>query len=68
MDTLERVWQSVFKTYNQVLGTLEGKRFNIEHTRTRKRQSEGLVLIDRDAYDSALKCWIEGKKAVINYN
>ena len=34
--TPERVWQSLFKRYNQVLEGLGGNDFEVEYTKTRK--------------------------------
>ena len=56
--TLERVWQSLFQRYNQVLAGLGRNDFEVEHTKARKRQREGnlpkSVLVDRDAFKKAL--------------
>ncbi|CAM9214090.1 unnamed protein product, partial [Choristocarpus tenellus] len=34
--SLERVWQSLFKRYNQVLKVLGGNYFEVQHTGTKK--------------------------------
>lgn len=50
-DTLELVWQCLFKRYNQVLKALGADDFSAEHTGARKWQREGildhLVPVDR---------------------
>ena len=42
-DTLERVWQSLFKVYNQTLRKLGDNDFSVEHTGVRKRPEGGNV-------------------------
>lgn len=37
-DTLEKVWQSLLKRYDQVLRMPGGKYFEVEHIRTKNRQ------------------------------
>lgn len=41
VDTLERVCQSLFKIYSQVLRPLGGNDFEVGHIVTKKRQQEG---------------------------
>ena len=56
-DTLERVWQSLFKVYNQTLRKLGDNDFSVEHTGVRKRQREGtlerVVKYDVEAFKTA---------------
>ena len=56
-DTLERVWQSLFKVYNQTLSKLGDNDFTVEHTEVRKRQMEGtlkrVVKYDVEAFKTA---------------
>ena len=42
-DTLERVWQSLFKVYNQTLRKLGDNDFRVEHTGVGKRQRDGTL-------------------------
>ena len=42
-DTLERVWQSLFKVYNQTLRQMGYKDFSVEHTGVRVRQMAGTL-------------------------
>ena len=42
-DTLERVWQSLFKVYNQTLRQMGDNDFSVEHTRVRVRQMAGTL-------------------------
>ena len=42
-DTLERVWQSLFKVYNQTLGKLGENEVRAEHTGVGKRQRDGTL-------------------------
>ena len=42
-DTLERVWQSLFKVYNQTLRQMGDKDFSVEHTGVRVRQMAGTL-------------------------
>ena len=42
-DTLERVWQSLFKVYNQTLRKLGNNGFSVEHTGVRARQRAGTL-------------------------
>ena len=64
---LERVWQSLFKRYNQVLGALGGRDFKVEHTGTEKRQKKGklqsMVDINQEAYQKALDWWAGGSES-----
>ena len=41
--TLERVWQSLFKVYNQTLRKLGDNDFSVEHTRVSARQMAGML-------------------------
>ena len=43
LDTLERVWQSLFKVYNQTLRKMGDNDFSVEHTRVRARQMAGTL-------------------------
>ena len=43
LDTLERVWQSLFKVYNQTLGKMGDNDFSVEHTGVRVRQMAGTL-------------------------
>ena len=56
-DTLERVWQSLFKVYNQTLRTLGDNDFSVEHSGVRVRQRAGtlerVVKYDVDAFKAA---------------
>ena len=60
-ETLERVWQSLFKVYNQTLRNVGDNDFAVEHTRVRKRQREGtfekVVKYDKEAFERAY-AWI----------
>ena len=43
-DTLERVWQSLFKVYNQTLRQMgDSDFFSVEHTGVRVRQMAGTL-------------------------
>ena len=42
-DTLERVWQSLFKVYNQTLRQMGDNDFSVEHTGARVRQMAGTL-------------------------
>ena len=42
-DTLERVWQSLFKVYNQTLRQMGDNDFSVEHTEVRVRQMAGTL-------------------------
>ena len=42
-DTLERVWQSHFKVYNQTLRQMSDNDFSVEHTGVRVRQMAGTL-------------------------
>ena len=42
-DTLERVWQSLFKVYNQTLRQMGDNDFGVEHTGVRVRQMAGTL-------------------------
>ena len=59
-DTLERVWQSLFKVYNQILRKLGDNDFSVEHTGLRVRQRAGtlerVVKYDEDAFRTAWDC------------
>ena len=56
-DMFERVWQSLFKVYNQTLRKLGDNDFSVEHTGVRKRQREGtlerVVKYDVEAFKTA---------------
>ncbi|CAM9362117.1 unnamed protein product, partial [Laminaria digitata] len=56
-DTLERVWQSLFKVYNQTLRKLGDNDFSVEHTGVRARQRAGtlerVVKYDSEAFTKA---------------
>ena len=56
-DTLERVWQSLLKVYNQALRTLGDNDFSLEHSGVRVRQRAGtlerVVKYDVDAFKAA---------------
>ena len=43
LDTLERVWQSLFKVYNQTLCQMGDNDFSVEHTGVRVRQMAGTL-------------------------
>ena len=43
LDTLERVWQSLFKVYNQTLRRMGDNDFSVEHTGVRVRQMAGTL-------------------------
>ena len=42
-DSLERVWQSLFKNYNQALRQMGDNDFSVEHTGVRVRQMTGTL-------------------------
>ena len=42
-DTLERVWQSLFKVYKQTLRQMGDNDFSVEHTGVRVRQMAGTL-------------------------
>ena len=56
-DTLERVWQSLFKVYNQTPRTLGDNDVSVEHSGVRARQRAGtlekVVKYDVDAFKAA---------------
>ncbi|CAN0400133.1 unnamed protein product, partial [Pylaiella littoralis] len=56
-ETLERVWQSLSKVYNQTLRNVGDNDFAVEHTGVRKRQREGtsekVVKHDKEAFERA---------------
>ncbi|CAM9188403.1 unnamed protein product, partial [Laminaria digitata] len=56
-DTLERVWQSLFKVYNQTLRKLGDNDFRVEHTGVSARQRAGtlerVVKYDATAFSAA---------------
>ena len=56
-DTLERVWQSLFKVYNQTLRKLGDNDFRVEHTGVKARQRAGtlerVVKYDAEALSAA---------------
>ena len=56
-DTLERVWQSLFKVYNQTLRRFSDNDFSVEHSGVRVRQRawtlERVVKYDVDAFKVA---------------
>ena len=56
-DTLERVWQSLFKVYNQTLRKLGGNDFCVEYTGVGKRHRDGtletVVKYDAEAFSAA---------------
>ena len=55
--TLERVWQSLFKVYNQKLRKLGDNDFSVEHARVSARQRAGtlerVVKYDQEAFTKA---------------
>ncbi|CAN0304317.1 unnamed protein product [Laminaria digitata] len=55
--TLERVWQSLFKVYNQTLRKLGDNDFSVEHTGVSSRQRAGtlerVVKYDQEAFSKA---------------
>ena len=55
-DTLEQVWQSLFKLYNQTLRKLGDNDFRVEHTGVGKRQRDGtlktVVVYDAEAFSA----------------
>ena len=57
-DTLERVWQSLFKVYNQTLRQMGDNDFSVEHTGARVRQMAGTLerVVKYDAV-AFLKAW-----------
>ncbi|CAN0047978.1 unnamed protein product, partial [Sphacelaria rigidula] len=56
-DTLERVWQSLFKVYNQTLREMGDNDSSVEHSGVRVRQRAGtlerVVKYDKDAFTKA---------------
>lgn len=63
-ENFKRVWQSLFKRYNQALRGLGGNEFEVEHTETKRRQREDalptLVPVGQEAHKRALNRWIDG--------
>lgn len=63
VNSLELVWQSLFKRYNQILTALGGSDVDIGHATSRKWQRQRcldcLVLIDKAAYDVTFNWWID---------
>ena len=61
LDTLERVWQSLFKVYNQTLRKMGDNDFSVEHTGVRVRQMAGtlewVVKYDAVAFQKAWTFW-----------
>ena len=55
--TLERVWQSLFKVYNQRLRKMGDNDFSVEHTGVTARQKAGtlerVVKYDQEAFTKA---------------
>ena len=55
--TLERVWQSLFKGYNQTLRKMGDNDFSVEHTGVTARQEAGtldrVVKYDQEAFTKA---------------
>ena len=55
--TLERVWQSLFKVYNQTLRKMGDNDFSVEHTGVTARQKAGtlerVVKYDQEAFTKA---------------
>ena len=55
--TLERVWQSLFKVYNQKLRKMGDNDFGVEHTGVTARQKAGtlerVVKCDQEAFTKA---------------
>ena len=55
--TLERVWQSLFKVYNQTLRKMGDNDFRVEHTGVTARQKAGtlerVVKYDQEAFTKA---------------
>ena len=55
--TLERVWQSLFKVYNQKIRKMGDNDFSVEHTGVTARQRAGtlerVVKYDQDAFSKA---------------
>ena len=59
-DTLERVWQSLFKVYNQTLRQMgDNDFFSVEHTGVRVRQMAGTLerVVKYDAVAFQKACW-----------
>ena len=56
-DTLEWVWQSLFKVYNQTLFKLGDNDFRVEHTGVKARQRAGtlerVVKYDAEVFNAA---------------
>ena len=56
-DALERVWQSLFKVYNQACRNLGDNDFRVEHTGVGKRQRDGtsetVVKYDAEAFSAS---------------
>ena len=55
--TLERVWQSLFKVYNQTLRKMGDNDFSVEHTGVTARQKAGtlerVVKYDQETFTKA---------------
>ena len=54
-DTMERVWQSLFKVYNQTLRLMGDNDLKVEHTGVSRRQRAGtrVVKYDQEAFTKA---------------
>ena len=56
-DTMERVWQSLFKVYDQTLRLMGDNDFKVEHTGVSRRQRAGtlerVVKYDQEAFTKA---------------
>lgn len=64
LKILQRVWHSLFESYNQVLLWLGWNELEVDHTKSRKWQRgdilRKLVLGDRDAFKKAMDWWVDG--------
>ena len=60
-DTMERVWQSLFKVYDQTLRLMGDNDFKVEHTGVSRRQRAGtlerVVKYDQEAFTQAGTIW-----------
>ena len=66
-QTLERMWQSLFKRYNQVSGALGKNDFEVVHAQTEQKQKTGIleneVKIDTEAFDRAADWWCTAEES-----
>lgn len=65
--TLERVCQSLFSRYNQVLGVLGANDLEVEHIAVRSSQKGGDLPVnckfDQDTFRAALDWWCDSEES-----